>query len=444
MYAKLRFTPSCTNRQRNLSIVKLITDYYNPPASVSFDAYPGLDSAGCEVISADSSHWTFAGTGGAQSLGSDALDYSSASAWHGSQYTLKTTYDTGHTQYADIKVMGNAENSAIYDGDDAPTMIVPRNRFGTTLENRQMGNNTSTSDADADLRGQGVSHKQNREIHIFADQTKLALLGSQQDNVEYFVFNALHQFDQPNYFKYYDKLKPIADSNVPCCWQLTGIGELNGGSQTARQNSIGWSSEWDAANTHAPQIHFPGNIYNGLDGTKYRNIALSGTTSTSGDYNFKFDQINEAVDDDATQQPNTTFNTTGTSFDKPYGGVSGTWNNAAKGAWTTQIGFRYLDWPCNAAVFRGVIQADNYSSLTNMAYGRLKILDSNGNNSLTLTPTLFDWASLGGNMINMSEKAGIYRGPGGAGFWGDSAEIDGNKYQYFPISSMASIVIRRD
>ena len=82
MYAKLRFSSTCTNAQRNMSIVKLITDYYDPPASVSFDGYPGLDSSGCEVISTDSSHWTFAGTGGGQSLGSNSLTYSIGQAWN--------------------------------------------------------------------------------------------------------------------------------------------------------------------------------------------------------------------------------------------------------------------------------------------------------------------------------------------------------------------------
>ena len=433
MYAKLRFSSTCTNAQRNLSIVKLITDYYDPPAAVSFDGYPGLDSSFCEVISADSSHWTFAGTGGSQSLGSDAIDYSSAQAWHGSQYTLKTTYDTGHTQYADVKVMGNATNANIYNGDEAPTMIVPRNRFGTSLENRQCGNNTTTTDNDIDLRGQGVSHYINKEVHIFADQTKLCLLGSQQDNVNHFVFNGLYQFEQPNYFKYYDKLNPIADSNVPCVWNLTGIGYHGGQNQGAKENTTSWSTSWDNGSTHGPTIQFPGNIYNARDGKKFRNISLNGDNGTT----YLFGTPSTVVDDDTTQAPNVVTN----SLD----GFSYGFTASSNTAFNVR-GFRFIDWPSN----RENISHVNYStstnnlSITNMAFGQAQVLDSNGNNTLSLEPTIMDWATMGGNICDMSKKAGVYYAPGGAGFWGDSADIDGVKYQYFPISAYGAFVIRRD
>ena len=434
MYAKLRFSSTCTNAQRNLSIVKLITDYYDPPAAVSFDGYPGLDSSACEVISADSSHWTFAGTGGGQSLGSNALNYSSGQAWHGSQYTLKTTYDTGHTQYADVKVVGNATNANIYNGTAAGTMIVPRNRFGTSLENRQCGNNTDTDDDNADLRGQGVSHKINKEIHIFADQTKLCLLGSQYDNVNSFVFNGLYQFEQPNYFKYYDKLKPIADSNVPCVWNLTGIGAAGMQNQGAKENTSSWGSNWDNNATHGPVIQFPGNIYNAKDGKKFRNISLNGDNGTTFTFNFP----STVVDDDTTQAPNIVTN----SLD----GFNYGFTDYNQAAAYNLHGFRYMDWPCNRdnIDFRQYNANVNNLSYTNMAFGGAKVLDSNGNNTLSLQPTIMDWATMGGNICDMSKKAGVYYAPGGAGFWGDSADIDGVKYQYFPISANGAFVIRRD
>ena len=54
-----------------------------------------------------------------------------------------------------------------------------------------------------------------------------------------------------------------------------------------------------------------------------------------------------------------------------------------------------------------------------------------------------DWHWAGGETINMSNKSGQYKAPGGAGLWGDSAEIDGQKYQYFPTSTHAGILIKR-
>lgn len=434
MYAKLRFNSSCTNAQRNLSLVKLITDYYDPPASVSFDGYPGLDSNFCEVISTDSSHWTFAGVGDAQSLGSDSIGYSSGNAWHGSQYTLKTTYDTGHTQYADVKVMGNAENANIYNGSRVGTMIVPRNRFGTSIENRQCGNNTITSDTDDDLRGQGITHYVNKEIHIFADQTKLCLLGSQYNDVNHFVFNGLYQFEQPNYFKYYDKLNSIADSNVPCVWNLTGVGHAGAGNNMAQENTTGWSSNWDNNTTHGPIIQFPGNIYNAKDGKKFRNISLNANVSND----FAFSTPSTTVDDDTTQEPAVVAS----ALD----GFNYGFTTYTQAAGYNLQGFRYMDWPCNRESVDFRQHSTNVYNIHyfNMSFGNARVLDSDGNKTLSLYPTIMDWATMGGNIIDMSKKAGVYFAPGGAGFWGDSAEVDGTKYQYFPISAHGAFAIRRD
>ena len=430
MYAKLHFRNTCTNAERNLSIVKLITDYYDPPESVSFDGYPGVDSSRCEVISTDSSHWTFAGTGGSQSLGSDALDYSSAQAWHGSQYTLKTTYDTGHTQYADIKVMGNATHSNQYNGTQTETMIVPRNKFGTSLENRQCGNHTNTTDGDADLDGQGVSHYALPEIHIFADQTKLALVGAQHDDMNGYVFNALFQFDRPSHMKYQDTVNPINDSNVPCCWVLAGIGDYGSSNGSSEQNTAAWSSDWDNRGEHQSFVQFPGNIYNQRTGQKFRNVALNGATNS-----FNWDNMNHTLDDDTTQEPTYQVASTASGMDNLYTARS------------ELIGYNPGNWfNLSSNIRYGIGGHTNPTDVNvyNSAFGRAHIFDSDGNKAIPLKPAMFDWHPFGGELVDMSAKAGVYNSVGGAGLWGDSAEVNGQKYQYFPTKANFGLMIRRD
>ena len=430
MYAKLHFTPSCTNAQRNMSIVKLITDYYDPPVSVDFSGYPGIDSSRCQVISADSSHWTFAGVGGAQSLGSDSIGYSSGDAWHGSQYTLKTTYDTGHTQYADVKVMGNAEHANIYNGNQTETMIVPRNRFGTSIENRQCGNNLNTTDGDPDTDGQGVSHYALPEIHIFADQTKLALVGAQHDDINGYVFNGLFQFDRPSHMKYQDTQKAIGDSNVPCCWVLSGVGADGSWYNSSEQNTNAWSDRWDDRGEHHSFVNFPGNIYNNRTGTKFRNVALNGTNT-----NTWAGGLNHTIDDDTTQEPNA-IQSTNTGGMEQYYTATTELVGYYPGNWFSLLGnHRY-----NYSSYVG----DPDINLYNSAFGQAYIFDSNGNRAIPLKPALFDWHPFGGETVDMSAKAGIYNSIGGAGLWGDSAEVNGQKYQYFPTRQTFGLMIRRD
>ena len=434
MYGKLHFRNNCTNAERNLSIVKLITDYYDPPESVSFDGYPGIDSSRCEVISTDSSHWTFAGTGGSQSLGSNSIDYSSAQAWHGAQYTLKTTYDTGHTQYADVKVMGNATHSNQYNGTQTETMIVPRNKFGTSLENRQLGNSTNTTDGDNDVQGQGVSHAALPEIHIFADQTKLVLVGAQHNNSNNYVVNALYQFDRPSHMKYQDTVNPIADSNVPCVWTLSGVGSYGTANNSAKEDNSAWSSEWDNRGEHGPIVGFPGNIYNQRTGQKFRNVMVHANTNS-----FEYDAMNHTKDDDTTQEPTSETATSTSGMDNLYAARSHL-IGYSPGHWFPLNG----DFAYNTV---GSVSGHNTGldiNLYNSAYGRAFIYDSNGNTAIPLKPTIFDWHPFGGEVIDMSAKAGMYNSIGGAGLWGDSAEVNGDKYQYFPMRDTFALMIRRD
>ena len=55
----------------------------------------------------------------------------------------------------------------------------------------------------------------------------------------------------------------------------------------------------------------------------------------------------------------------------------------------------------------------------------------------------YDWYGFGGNEINMSDKPGFYHTVTGAGFWGDSADIDGKKFQYFPLSAYVAVMLER-
>ena len=180
MYAKFRFLNSTTSGERNKVLVQAITDCFDGVGPSNLGGYAGIDSDRSFFYSKDSSHWTFAGKGGAQSLGSDSINWD-LSAATGSAYTLKCKYDTGHTAYCDVRLRGDVTNSGIYSGaGNATSTLVVRNRFGTSIEDMQYGNTAKTSPEDADIRGMGVAHSLNREIHVMADQTKIVLAGSDQ------------------------------------------------------------------------------------------------------------------------------------------------------------------------------------------------------------------------------------------------------------------------
>ena len=416
MYAKFRFLNNTTAATRNRTLVKAITDCYDGVGPANFDGYAGIDSDRSYFYSKDSSHWTFSGAGGSQSIngvtGTTGLDWD-AGATNGSKYTLKCTYDTGHTVYCDVRLRGNADNAGVYGSTTAGTTLVCRNRYGTSIEDMQWGNSTNTVPTDGDVRGMCVSHNLNREIHVFADQTKLVLAGSNQILTDEREILAIVNFDRPSQMKYRDKLNTIADSNVPVCgWFVT-----NGSGATSLdivyRDGGGHTSTWDNTGSKGPIIHFPGNIYNERTGDKLRNFTLHGHLGmTAG----------AVMDDDVTQRPITspTINPATSYYTQS----------------TSHRGWYYgQEW---GGV--GNNDQERYDAIAGAAYD----IDSNGNKAIRLSPTYFDFHSLGGDEVNMSSKAGIYKTIANAGFFGDSATINGVTYQYFPLSSLNAMMIRRD
>ena len=418
MYAKFRFLNDTTSATRNRTLVKAITDCYDGIGPANFDGYAGIDSDRSYFYSKDSSHWTFSGAGGPQSIngatGTTGLDWDTG-ATNGSKYTLKSTYDTGHVVYCDVRLRGNPDVAGVYGSTEAGTTLVCRNRYGTSIEDMQWGNSTNTNPLDADVRGQGVSHRYNREIHVFADQTKLVLAGSNTASADEREILAIVNFDRPSQMRYRDKVNPIADSNVPVCgWFITSGGGVTSADAVAYRDGGGNTSTWDNSGAKAPLIMFPGNIYNERTGDKLRNFGLHGHTTMSA--------TACVLDDDVTQRP-----TAPPSIDPSTGYY--TQYNQHRG-W-----FAASEWgglSANDPERRDAINGNAYD------------IDSNGNKSIRLSPTYFDFHSLGGDEVNMSSKAGIYTTVANAGFFGDSATIDGVKYQYFPLSSTNAMMIRRD
>ena len=70
-------------------------------------------------------------------------------------------------------------------------------------------------------------------------------------------------------------------------------------------------------------------------------------------------------------------------------------------------------------------------------------IDSNGQRTLTLDPIIMNWQPYQGDTVNMSELSGHYYASGNMGFFGDSATIGGETYQYFPFSSNKALVLKR-
>lgn len=417
MYAKLRFLQNTTAARRNRVIVKAITDCYDGVGPSDFSGYDGIDSSRSFFYSKDSSHWTFSGAGGAQSIngatGTTGLDWDGTAA-NGAMYTLKSTYDTGHIVYCDVRLRGNATHVSNYNSTTAQTTLVVRNRYGTSIEDMQYGNSTNSNPLDADLGGMGISHRYNRDIHIFADQTKLVLAGSQQQAGVNKEILAVHQFNQTPAMKYRDKQNTIADSNVPVCAMFITNGTGTTSGDFVYRDGGAYTSTWDNSNPKAPIIMFPGNIYNERNGDKLRNFGLHGSTTMS--------VVGAVLDDDTTQKP-----TAAPSLNPANGYYT---------QYTQHHGWMYgTEWG-------GIGNRDQerFDAVNGDAYD----IDSNGNKAIRLTPTLMDFHSLGGDEVNMSEKSGIYPTIANAGFFGDSATIGGVKYQYFPLSDTNAFMIRRD
>lgn len=420
MYAKLRFLNSTTSAKRNRTIVKAITDCYDGVGPANFNGYGGIDSSRSFFYSKDSSHWTFSGAGGSQSIngvtGTTGLDWDGTAA-KGSAYTLKCTYDTGHTVYCDVRLRGNVTNSTAYTSTTMPSTLVVRNRYGTAIEDMQYGNTTDTNPVDADVIGMGVSHAFNRDIHIMADQTKLVLAGSDQLGVDKRQLCMVYQFNQTSAMKYRDKVNAIADSNVPVCALFLSDGTSITSADVAYRDGGAYHAAWDNSTSgKLPIVMYPGNIYNERNGDKLRNFGFHPDTA------YTMSQGSAVFDDDVTQTP------TAAPTLNPFNGYYT--------QFTQHRGFYHpTEWG-------GAAEADQerYDAVNGDAYD----IDSNGNKAIRLIPMYMDFHSLGGNEINMSEKAGIYRTVGNAGFFGDSATVGGQTYQYFPLSSVNAMMIRRD
>jgi len=411
MYAKMRFLSATTAATRNRMIVKAITDCYDGTGPANLDGYAGIDSAATEFYSKDSSHWTFADKG---TLSSTALDYNSSDADYGAEYTLRSTYDTGHTVYCDVRLRGDHDNAAIYNDPRSATTLVVRNRVGTGIEDMQYGNTSMTNPIDADIRGMGVSHVPNREIHIFADQTKLVLTGSDQHGQDQRNVCAIYQFTQTSAMKYRDKINTIADSNVPVCAMFITNGTGTTSADFCYRDGGAYTSTWDNTGSKAPIVMFPGNIYNERIGDKLRNVGLHGNTTMS--------IVGSTSDDNTTARPTALANPN--PFSSYYT------------SYTQHRGFFYsTEW---GGVASNDIEA--WDAINGNAYD----IDSNGNKAIRLRPSYMDFSALGGDEINMSAKAGVYHTVGNAGFWGDSATINGVTYQYFPMTSVNAMMIRRD
>lgn len=409
MYAKLRFKNGTVGAVFNRTVVRAITDCYDGIGPATFDGYEGLDSAHCVFYSKDSSHWTFAGE---TDLGTSDINSTSAEAWHGAAYSLKCTYDTGHTAYTDVLLRGNYTSSAVYDVPQAHMYFCSRNRVNTAIEDRQWGNFSMTNPWDADIRGCGVSPYFNREIHIMADQTKLCLFGSNNQNIAEREALMHFNFNQPSQMKWRDKINPIADSNVPTCVAFITNGSGAVGTDVYIRDTGSWSSTWDNSGQKAPLIFFPGNIYNERTGDKIRNCGVHGADDMTA--------AGVVYDDDVTARPTNGTPNPFLTYYNSYQQFKGYQGKDWGGAW----GFDTEAWDA--------------------VNGNAFDIDSNGDKSIRLHPYIFDWAPLGGNEVNMSEKAGIYFTCGNAGFFGDSADIDGVKYQYFPLSDVQAIMVRRD
>ena len=423
MYAKFRFLNSTTSGERNKVLVQAITDCFDGVGPSNLGGYAGIDSDRSFFYSKDSSHWTFASKGGAQSVGSDSINWDTSAAT-GSAYTLKCKYDTGHTAYCDVRLRGNVTNSGIYGGlGTAPSTLVVRNRFGTSIEDMQYGNSQDTNPVDADVRGMGVAHSLNRDIHVMADQTKIVLAGSDQYSSDNRNLCMVYQFHQTTAMKHRDKVNNHAslvddtsDSNVPVCAHFLSTGTAGLSTDMAYRDGASYHATWDNSTAKGPLVYFPGNIYNERNGDKLRNYAFSQDTQNTMSVG------SVVADDDATQTP------TAAPSLNPFSGYY-TQPNVHRGF------YHPTEWG-------GVAEADQerYDAINGEAYD----IDSNGNKAIRLAPIYMDFHSLGGDEINMSDKAGIYKTIGNAGFFGDSANIGGQIYQYFPLTSVGAMMIRRD
>ena len=210
---------------------------------------------------------------------------------------------------------------------------------------------------------------------------------------------------------------PSANPCISCfCIATPANSNILNTNNIAYRDGDGYGSKWDDTVDKSPLILLPGNIYNVRNGDKLRNYAFTSGT------NYEMEKGGVVADDDVTKTP------TAAPTLNPFSGYYAQ-NQSHRGF------YHPTEWG-------GAAEADQerYDAINGEAYD----IASNGNKAIRLIPIYMDFHSLGGDEINMSDKSGIYRTVANAGFFGDSANIGGITYQYFPLSSVNAMMIRRD
>ena len=441
MYAKLKFIAGTQNRIVNRGIAQIITKAYVSGYDGNLDGITDIDSAQSIVYSADSSHWNFV-NGSTDILSTfanhDSSHYDVAQAYGGTEYILQnTTGQAGHVKTVGLRMWGNKTNSGVYgSGTGGGSFINPIHHFGVSgVEGYTTGNTTSTTAAEINHGAVNIYYEKN--IHIFADRYKLCLIGKTGIDNGGYVMNGVFEFPRTSSMKYRDKQKTIADSNVPYYHILQGYGSaytlIN--QYGGYVNSTVWTSNrWNASQSGAfgAYIQFPGGIYNERTGNKLRSTGFAIQAHSTGTYTGQACttalDFYVHIDDDATQ--NITAQATTEELGSYY-----TINNSKSTNTGTHIpGYSQAEW------------GSPFSDLDPQYGDALQgghAIDSNGQRTLTLDPIIMNWQPYQGDTVNMSELSGHYYASGNMGFFGDSATIGGDTYQYFPFSSNKALVLKR-
>ena len=441
MYAKLKFISGTENRIVNRGIAQIITKAYVSGYDGNLDGITDIDSAQSIVYSADSSHWNFV-NGSTDILSTfanhDSSHYDVAQAYGGTEYILQnTTGQAGHVKTVGLRMWGLKTNSGVYgSGTGGGSFINPIHHFGVSgVEGYTTGNTTSTTSAEIHHGAVNINYEKN--IHIFADRYKLCLIGKTGIDNNGYTMNGVFEFPRTSSMKYRDKLHPIADSNVPYYHIFHGYGSkhTNLNSYGGHVNSSCWSTiEWNVTTDgqYGHFIQFPGGIYNERTGNKLRSTGFALQSHTAGSYGNQNTtsaaEFYAYIDDDATQ------NITAQAYTEEFGAYYQPHNDKISMVGVNIPGFSNADWG-------GPFDAIDPQYGDALQGGHA--IDSNGQRTLTLDPIIMNWQPYQGDTVNMSELSGHYHASGNMGFFGDSATIGGDTYQYFPFSSNKALVLKR-
>ena len=422
MYAKLKFIAGTENRIVNRSIVQLITKAYVTGYDGNFDGIAGIDSGGSKVYNTDSSHWNFV-NGSTDLLSTyanhDSAFYDADQAYHGTEYILQnSTGQAGHKKTVSVRMWGLKTNAGVYGATDGGgTHIFPIHHFGKSgVENYTLGNTTDTS-ATYTNHG-GISIFKDKHIHIFADRYKLCLVGKTGEDTAGHLLNGVFEFPRSSSMKYRDTLNTIADSNAPYYWIMQGYGTnyTNFEQYGIHPGSVAWRHQrWSDifGSNHGGFVHFPGGIYNERTGSKLRSTGFSLANATTANNFYAY------ADDDTTQSI-----TTQSLVDK----------FSSNYVPSTHIpGYSMIEW---GGPFPSVDQ--EFGDAISGGFS----VDSTGQRTMTLDPIIMNWQPYQGDTVNMSELSGHYHASGNLGFFGDSATINGETYQYFPFTQNRAIVLK--